>query len=65
MAWMKERESGEKGRWRGELNWSSHDTQEEQEGKGGERKKQERDPWVPVSPTSRVRHSPGDPIASL
>lgn len=46
-AWMKERGRGEEGRWRGELNWSSRDTQEERERKGGERKTQEGDSLGP------------------
>lgn len=43
----KERGRGEEGRWRGELNWSSRDTQEERERKGGERKTQKGDTLGP------------------
>lgn len=64
-AWMKEREE-ERREDRGDSsNWTLHDTQEEQERKGRERKKQEGDPLVPVSPTLGVKHSPNGPASSF
>lgn len=47
MVWMKERGRGEREDGRDSSNWPSHDTQEEQERKGRERKKQEGDPMGP------------------
>lgn len=62
---MKDRGTGEEGRWRGELTGHLVTPRKNERGTEERGRHKRETPWVPASPTSRVKHSPIDLTSSL